>query len=195
MRISQTEKLKLRERILTEALSSLKLKGANGVSVDELMRNLGLTSGALYSHFKSKNDLFQQVVQKELDRLIAHHQSQIERLGVRALADFVDSYLVDGHIDSIQRGCIFAALGADLQRQKPNVRKKFGAKMQDLFETMASGSVQLSPTVRLAKVHFVFSSLVGSLVLARSLQNSKMQSQILNTAKNQLLNFIQKEWR
>ena len=67
MRISAEEKEKLREKILTEAIPFLKKTGSGGAPVDEIMKNVGLTSGALYSHFKSKEDFFVQVLLRELD--------------------------------------------------------------------------------------------------------------------------------
>ncbi len=49
-------------RILQQAVRLFLEKGYHGTSIDEITRAAGLTKGALYWHFKSKEDLLQRIV-------------------------------------------------------------------------------------------------------------------------------------
>ncbi len=59
-----------REALLAVALESFASKGFNGTSVNELARKAGISIGALYSYFTSKEDLFLHVVEMGHDLLV-----------------------------------------------------------------------------------------------------------------------------
>src|SRR5437870_2258693 len=69
MRTKKGEKEKLRAVILDKAVSYFKKRGRGSASTDQIMKNAGLTKGALYSHFKSKEDLFAQAICRDLKHL------------------------------------------------------------------------------------------------------------------------------
>lgn len=190
MRISAEEKEKLKEKILTEAIPFLKKTGSSGAPVDEIMKNVGLTSGALYSHFKSKEDFFVQVLLRELDNQREVHRQEIEKYGDKAFARFIERYLSDKHVSAVDKGCVFAALGADMHRQSAGIRAMYEEKIEALFATIAEGFSSGTPRERLAKARFAFSSMVGALTFARSMKSSEAASEILNTTKKQLLKMI-----
>ncbi|MBL7558155.1 MAG: TetR/AcrR family transcriptional regulator [Bdellovibrionaceae bacterium] len=187
MRVSQEEKAQIKEKILVETLASLKVWGQNAAPVDKIMKRLGLTSGALYSHFKSKDDLIAQVILRELDRLIAQHSEQYKKYGSQTVAKFVEYYLDERHIDAVERGCVFVALGSDLHRLKPSVREMIEEKMQIIFTVMSSGLPHKRADERLKYAKFIFSSMVGTLVMARSMKNDDVKIDMIRTAKKMLL--------
>ena len=193
MRISREEKEQLKEKILVQALPALKQWGNSGAPVDKIMKHVGLTSGALYSHFKSKDDFFVQVVLHGLDARIAHHKSEVLKYGAEALPRFVEYYLSAAHLKGVEQGCLFVALGTDLHRQKASMRALFEEKIETLFEVLAGSLPQGSEAERLKLVRFVFSSLVGSLILARSVKNEETAVELMLSNKKQLLKFLKKE--
>lgn len=190
MRISAEEKEKLREKILTEAIPFLKKTGSSGAPVDEIMKNVGLTSGALYSHFKSKEDFFVQVLLRELDFQRELHHQEIEKYGVQAFPKFIERYLSDKHVNAVGQGCVFAALGADMHRQKAGIRAMYEEKIEALFATIAEGLSSGSREEKLAKARFAFSAMVGAMTFARTLKTPEAAHEILSTTKNQLLKMI-----
>lgn len=187
MRVSQEEKAQIKEKILVEALASLKVWGQSAAPVDKIMKRLGLTSGALYSHFKSKDDLFAQVILRELDRLIAQHSEQYKKYGSQTVAKFIEYYLDERHIDAVERGCMFVALGADLHRLRPSVREMIEEKMQDMFAALSEGMPHKRRDERLKCAKFIFSSMVGTLVMARSMKNDDVKVDLIRTTKKMLL--------
>lgn len=62
MPYSKTHKNKTRERILDSAFRLFAINGFKGVTIDDLMSNCGLTRGAFYAHFTSKEELYREAL-------------------------------------------------------------------------------------------------------------------------------------
>ena len=91
--------------------------GFDGVGVDAIMKEAGLTHGGFYGHFASKDALMAEAMAHALDRSTAWQ----ERLG--SLSELVAGYLSDRHRADRANGCAVAALGAEVARQSPALRK------------------------------------------------------------------------
>lgn len=189
MRTTAEEKQKIREHILVQAIPFLKKSGLDGAPVDQIMKHVGLTSGALYSHFQSKDDLCAQALLAELDRMIESQAEKVRTLGPGALPDLIESYLSEKHVTEVGRGCVFVALGSDLQRQRAKVRGQYEQKMKRLFTVLAS-SLPDGEKQAVAKVSLIFSTLIGALVLARSMSDKESSNEFLQSTKQQLLRMI-----
>ena len=63
-----------KERILDEALRQFSQKGYDGTNIRELTASLGLVKSSMYKHYKSKEEIWNSL----LDRMIAYYN---ERLG------------------------------------------------------------------------------------------------------------------
>ncbi len=81
MRISKEKAVENRGKVVTAAARLLRERGLDGVGIDAVADAAGLTHGAVYSHFKSKNELAAEAVRQAL------HQSMDEWLALtRGLA-------------------------------------------------------------------------------------------------------------
>jgi TetR/AcrR family transcriptional repressor of nem operon len=191
VKTSRVAKELLREEILLSAIPFFKESGRSGAPVDKIMSNLGLTSGALYSHFNSKDDFFNQVVLREMDRRNRYYADDIAKLGgVKALEKWIDDYLSDRHVIDVANGCVYSALGSDLKNASPGERESYERKMNETFEILSGGFPSGSADERMARVKFIFSTLIGTLVLARSSQSKDMIRSLLTAAKAQLKSMI-----
>jgi len=56
-----------RERLLTAARGVFARRGFHGASVDEIASEAGFSTGALYSNFDGKEDLFLVLMDREID--------------------------------------------------------------------------------------------------------------------------------
>jgi AcrR family transcriptional regulator len=63
----EQSKANTRERLLAAARSAFASGGFNGTSVDEIASRAGFSTGALYSNFDGKEDLFLVLMEREID--------------------------------------------------------------------------------------------------------------------------------
>ena len=70
MRYKPEHKLQARAYILNTAGRRLKRDGFDGVGVHGMMEEAGLTTGAFYSHFSSKDELLFEVLRDGLKEVI-----------------------------------------------------------------------------------------------------------------------------
>jgi TetR/AcrR family transcriptional regulator, transcriptional repressor for nem operon len=107
-RYDSEHKAETRRRILETAGRRLKQDGIDGSGVAGLMTDAGLTNGAFYAHFESKDDLVANVVADQLATQCAVLDSLSE--GRAALEEFIRDYLAPHHRDDPSTGCPSAAL-------------------------------------------------------------------------------------
>src|SRR3954452_9668628 len=107
-RYGKDHKQATRRRIVEAAGRRLKRDGIDGSGVATLMSDAGLTNGAFYAHFDSKEDLVANVLAEQL-RAQRHSfdEEPSDRAGLEA---FVRSYLSSEHRDQLAEGCPSAAL-------------------------------------------------------------------------------------
>jgi len=97
-RYSTDHKEATRQRIIESAGRRFKETGVDGSGIATLMSDAGLTNGAFYAHFESKDDLVASVVADELRRQAdTFADLPAGRAGLR---DFVPEYLSAKHRDS-----------------------------------------------------------------------------------------------
>jgi TetR/AcrR family transcriptional repressor of nem operon len=177
VRYSQDHKQATRRRILEAAGRRLKQDGIDGSGVAALMSDAGLTNGAFYAHFESKEDLVANVL---ADQLRAQRESLDDQASDRAgLEAFVRSYLSPEHRDQLADGCPSAALLDEIARRPTDTRDVFSAEVMGVIDDIAS---RLDPTgVESARegALTVFGLMVGTLQLARALTDRDLSDRLL----------------
>jgi TetR/AcrR family transcriptional regulator, transcriptional repressor for nem operon len=145
--------------------------------VAALMSDAGLTNGAFYAHFTSKEDLVANVL---ADQLRAQRQSLDSQPSDRAgLEAFVRSYLSPEHRDQCADGCPSAALLDEIARRPAATRQVFTDELMAEIDDIAS---RLDPTdVDAARTDAltVFGMMIGTLQLARALTDRDLSDQLL----------------
>jgi TetR/AcrR family transcriptional regulator, transcriptional repressor for nem operon len=177
MRYGKDQKQATRQRILEAAGRRFKQDGIDGAGVATLMSDAGLTNGAFYAHFSSKEDLVANVL---ADQLRAQRQSIDAQPSDRAgLEAFVRSYLSPEHRDRFADGCPSAALLDEIARRPTDTRDVFTEEVMRVVDDIAS---RLDPTdveAGRADALTVFGLMVGTLQLARTLTDRDLSDQLL----------------
>lgn len=183
MRYSAEHKALTREKLLHSSGAIAKQGGFSAAGVDGLMKAIGLTGGAFYSHFASKNDLFSAIVEREL-------QLSLQRLGDTAaggrdkLQRCLDIYLSMSHVAQAESGCAIPALGAEIARADLPVREQAEHWLVRLQQAWAD--VLEDEDLAWA----VLAQCAGALLLARMLASAERQQQVLNASKQLLHNAL-----
>ena len=177
MRYSQDHKQATRRRILEAAGRRFKQDGIDGSGVATLMSDAGLTNGAFYAHFESKEDLVANVLAEQLRA--QRHSFDDEPSDRAGLEAFIRSYLSSEHRDQLADGCPSAALLDEIARRPSDTRDVFTYEVMGVVDDIAS---RLDPTgVEAARANAltVFGLMVGTLQLARALTDRDLSDQLL----------------
>ena len=178
MRYSKDHKQATRQRIVEAAGRRFKENGIDGAGVATVMSEAGLTNGAFYGHFRSKEDLVANVL---ADQLRAQRQSLDAQPSDRAgLEAFIRSYLSPRHRDQHADGCPSAALLDEIVRRPAATKRVFTDELTGTMDDVAS---RLDPTdVEAARTDALtlFGLMVGTLQLARALTDRDLSDQLLS---------------
>ena len=157
--------------------------GFAGTGVDGLMKAIGLTGGAFYSHFPSKDALFAAVVERELSHSLEVLGENTE--GKRdKLQRCLHRYLSMAHVEQPDSGCAIPTLGAEIARADIAVREQAEHWLVRLQQTWAE--VLEDDAMAWA----ILAQCVGALLLARMLASSGRQEQVLGASKALLTNVL-----
>src|SRR2546421_12670769 len=178
MRYSKDQKQATRQRILQAAGRRFKQDGIDGAGVATLISDAGLTNGAFYAHFESKEDLVANVLADQLRAQRRSFDAQpSDRTGLEA---FIRSYLSPQHRDQCADGCPSAALLDEIARRPAATRQVFTDELMDEIDDIAS---RLDPTdieAARADALTVFGLMVGTLQLARALTDRDLSDRLLD---------------
>ena len=177
MRYGKDQKQATRERILEAGGRRFKQDGIDRAGVAALMADAGLTNGAFYAHFDSKEDLVANVL---ADQLHAQRRSvdaeSPDRAGVEA---FIRSYLSVQHRDQTADGCPSAALLDEIARRPAATRQVFTDELMCVIDDIAARLDPKDVTAARVDALTIFGLMVGTLQLARALTDRDLSDQLL----------------
>ena len=186
-RYDAEHKAQTRRRIIETAGRRVKQNGIDGSGVAVLMADAGLTNGAFYAHFESKDDLVANVV---ADQLATQREVLASLPGSRAsLGEFVREYLSPQHRDDPGNGCPNAALLDEIGRCGDGVRDSYTRGMQSIVEVIATHLSPEDPSAARSTALGLFTVLVATMQLARAVSDRELSNDILESgiANAQLL--------
>jgi len=177
MRYGKDQKQATRQRIVEAAGRRFKHDGIDGAGVAAVMSDAGLTNGAFYGHFSSKEDLVANVL---ADQLRAQRHSFDAQPSDRAgLEAFVRSYLSPQHRDQCADGCPSAALLDEIARRPTATRQVFTGELMGVIDDIASRLYPTDVEVARTDALTLFGLMVGTLQLARALTDRDLSDQLL----------------
>ena len=179
-----TRKEETRRRILDTASRLFMEKGVDGVGVDEIMREAGLTHGGFYVHFPSKEALIAEACLCALEKATAQWEGIARQLSDDdVFNEMLRDYLA-GDLMSGSPACPMAILGPDVARRGEVVQKAYTAKIRHLVDYI-TGELQSD------RAHAILSlaALVGATSLAAQVggHDRALAEEILKTTRQELL--------
>jgi TetR/AcrR family transcriptional regulator, transcriptional repressor for nem operon len=185
---SPAHKQKTRGRIVQAARKLFNLRGFAAVSIDEIMREAGLTHGGFYKHFARKEDLYQEAVLEFIGQEMPEEWQRKyvdPRQSGPALARMIlDAYLSDDHFEERAASCPMIALPSDVQHGNPGVQGAF----RQVMEMMAGAfAANLEPSARPARQRALalVAMAVGAMVLARAVDDPALGNEVRQAARNE----------
>jgi TetR/AcrR family transcriptional repressor of nem operon len=175
MRYPAKETAAKHERIVKEASRLFRERGFENVTVGEVMKAAGLTHGAFYAHFDSKQELQEAAVAygQELSAGRARSHGATKK-GRQAYAD---RYLSPRHRDNPSDGCTMAALGQEVARSTPELKAAFEQGFEEILSALGGDRKEAI---------FETAALLGGVVLARAVQDPQLSDEILESVRKKV---------
>ena len=168
MRVSKEQVEQNREALVQAAGRLFRERGIDGVGIAEICKEAGLTHGALYAKFPSKEALAAEALG---DGVARANGWMTARLGGRepTLTDHLDGYLSSQHRDNLGGGCAMAASASEIARQPRDVSVAFTDGFNELVDiierTLAKGG---SVAARHQRALAITAAMIGGVAVARA---------------------------
>jgi TetR/AcrR family transcriptional repressor of nem operon len=175
------------ERIVETAALAIRRSGCGGAGVAEIMKEAGLTHGGFYAHFDSREGMLAEAA----DRAGADTVATMARVAAsappeQALNAMLRAYLSKAHVESVETGCAVAALGSEMPRQAPRVRRAATRRIKEMIDLVARHSPEWGQPGAHERALVTIATAVGALVLARAVDDPKLSDALRQEALNHL---------
>lgn len=174
MNVSREQMAENRRRILEVAGRLFKEKGFDGVSLAEVMKAVGMTHGAFYGHFSSKDDLVAQA--------LAHALGTESNENVE-FGDFIRSYLAPRHRDNASAGCPTAGLAAAIRHQTPAAKAAMTEGLRGQLVRIENALPEQSAANKRRAAIGSWAAMVGALILARAVDDPELSDEVLDETR------------
>jgi TetR/AcrR family transcriptional repressor of nem operon len=164
MRVSKEKAETNRSSLLRAASRLFREKGFNGVGVAEVAKEAGLTHGALYAHFPSKDALAAEAFSDG----IAHNLASMRGLKW-TFEEYLDAMFSTEHRDNLANGCPMTASASAVARQGTAVAASFARAFEEEVAILKESLGSETPDSQ--KRHLAISALasqIGAIAVARA---------------------------
>ena len=177
MRFEKGHKAATRQHILEVASKCFRREGVSAAGISGIMGEAGLTNGAFYPHFGSKEELVREAVASAL----AEQQDRLEESlqGGLDLEGAIRSYLSRAHLEDPECGCPSAALLPQIARQPVLAPHAYEDGLRSFVSTLAALLPEAGSPAAGRRATAIFALMVGTLQFARAVPDIAHAEQIL----------------
>jgi len=186
-RASTRSKEATHARIVEAAARAIRRSGYAGTGVADIMKDAGLTHGGFYAHFPSREAMLAEAA----DLAGGESVAMMERIAAatppeQVLPAMMQAYLSKAHVKGIETGCAVAALGSEMPRQAPEVRRAATRHIKEMIDFVVRQSPDGGQPDAQERALFTIAALVGTLVLTRAVDDPKLSDALRAAALKQL---------
>jgi TetR/AcrR family transcriptional repressor of nem operon len=182
---SKAETAETRRRIVRTAAAAFRKNGIHATGLAELMAAAGLTHGAFYRHFASKDQLVAEACAESMS-MVEDVTTSAEHCSRKRAQAIVDDYLSLAHRDDKLTGCSFAALGSELARARIDARTAASDGFVALVDIIAKQFDQEAPEIAKSRAIVTVSAMIGAITMARITTDPALSDAILTETKKRL---------
>jgi TetR/AcrR family transcriptional regulator, transcriptional repressor for nem operon len=178
-RTASNRKEATHDRIVEAAARAIRRSGYGGTSVPDIMKDAGLTHGGFYAHFDSREAMLAEAA----DRAGADTIASLARVASnappqRALHKMLEHYLSKKHVENMEIGCAVAALGSEMPRQAPEVRRVATTRIKEMIDLVARQSPDWGQPGAHERALVTVSTMIGALLLARAVDDPRLSEAV-----------------
>src|SRR5271156_6399807 len=179
--VPRKTKSRTHAKILKVAAKRFRELGLDGIGVADVMKQAGVTVGAFYKHFKSRDELVVEALGtafKDLDAWEKH---------VETLAQLLENYLTEYHRDNPGAGCAMGALLGDMSRASKSAKTLYTARVKHSLAVTAGLLPSEENADKRGRALLIFTGLLGALHLSRAVSGPTLSREILDQVRQQLV--------
>ncbi len=177
MPASSERKEASRTRILESAGRGFRSRGYGGLGVDGLAKEAGVTSGAFYSHFKSKAEAFREAVIIGMEGLRDNIQRRRESEGANWRRNYIDFYLFTRRKADLSESCALQSLTGEVARADDAAKEAYQNELQKVIAAVTGETSALSGEKRMQAIALL-ALLSGGVSLARAVKDPGLSEEI-----------------
>jgi len=186
-RVATKSKEVTHERIVETAARAIRRSGYNGTSVADIMKEAGLTHGGFYAHFPSREAMLAEAADRAgAESVAASTRVAATALPEQALHALVRAYLSKEHVKNVETGCPIAALGSEMPRQAPEVRRAATRRIKEMIDVVARQLPDWGQPAAHEHALVAVATAVGALLLARAVDDPKLSDALLEATLKRL---------
>lgn len=175
------------ERIVGVAARAIRRSGYDGTGVADLMKEAGLTHGAFYAHFSSRDAMLAEAARCAFAQSAANLSKVTSGAPPEeALSQLLGAYLSKAHQEQVATGCPLAALGSETARQTPEVRRVATQHVKEVIDLVARLSPDWGQPGAHQRALVTVSTMVGALLLARAVDDPGLSESLREAALQHL---------
>ena len=186
MPYSKKHKQATRKKILESAVTLFSNKGFSQVSIDDLMHHAGLTRGAFYTHFASKQDVYAKSIIAGVKARVTNQQTVKGYSQEAWMKDLLFSYLSEEHVAQKDAPCPLAFLVTDIANKEEKVKATYTRMYKMLNKTIQAqlSKEPSSPNPSQQEVYAATAMMIGGVAIARALNNEAMEKELLESCRH-----------
>jgi TetR/AcrR family transcriptional regulator, transcriptional repressor for nem operon len=173
---------RIRTRIVASARRLFNRHGFDNVSIDQIMCGANLTRGGFYSYFRSKSDLYTEVLGcffTDPEWKNCWEGVEVDLASRQAGPQVVRAYLSQQHFEDVENSCPMVALPGDVTRGSEQAKRAFETVFLAMVSVLAR-SVEGKGHSRQKKAAAIAALCVGGMVVARALAHREVSDQLRN---------------
>jgi len=186
MRVSRSQAAENRETVINVASRLFRDRGFDGIGLKDLMKGAGLTQGAFYKQFASKEDLAAQASRRAMESATHRWSDATAANPEDPLGAVIGFYLSMGHRGEKMDGCPVVALGSDAARQGAEVKASFEAGVKQHLEILGRFIAETNGEESKGKAKAILSTMVGAVLLSRVVNDPDLAQAFLDAATDQV---------
>jgi TetR/AcrR family transcriptional repressor of nem operon len=186
MRVSRIQAAENRQTVINVASRLFRGRGFDGIGLKDLMKGAGLTQGAFYKQFASKDDLAAQASRRALESAFSRWSAAAAANPKDPLGAVIAFYLSTEHREERMDGCPIVALGSDAARQGRDVKASFEAGIKAHLEVLGRLIAETDGEAPQGKAMAILSTMVGALTLSRVVNDPDLAQAFLDAAAEQV---------
>ena len=176
------------DRIVSAAARAIRRSGYDGTGVADIMKEAGLTHGAFYAHFPSREALLAEAADRAgAESLAAVAKTVAKAPPEKALVALLRAYLSREHVENAEFGCPVAALGSEMPRQASEVRRAATLRIKEMIDLVGRQSPDWGRPGAHERALATVATMVGALMLARAVDEPALSDALRHAALKHLI--------